>query len=139
MFRPFSTEWADAFRAAINNDTEYQSLARQWTWPVALVLEATPEHGYAQPIAVQFTINKGNCTAAEIMPPHTVSATFVFRADYDTWKRVAQDELDPIAAVTQGRIRFTGPLGTLLMHTKAATALVGAARAVPTQYPDDAV
>lgn len=137
MFRPFSTEWADAFREAINSDEEFQSHARQWTWPVALVLDATPDHDYPQAIAVQFTIDKGNCTAAQIMAPHTVSATFVFRADYDTWKQVAQDELNAIAAVTEGRIKFTGPLGTLLMHTKAATALVGAARAVPTQYPDD--
>ncbi len=137
MFRPFSTEWADAFRDAINADAEYQALAKSWTWPVALVLDATPAYGYAQPVAVQFALDRGNCSAAVIKPPHTVDATFVLRADYDTWKEVVTHNLDPIGAVTQGRIKFTGPLGTLLMHTKAATALIGAARTVPTAFPDE--
>jgi putative sterol carrier protein len=137
MFRPFSTEWADAFRQAINTDADYQALAKSWTWPVALVLDATPAFGYPHPVAVQFAIDRGNCTSAVIMAPHTVDATFVLRADYDTWKEVVKDGLDPIAAVTRGRIKFTGPLGTLLMHSKAAIALVGAAKAVPTLYPDE--
>lgn len=137
MFRPFSIEWADAFRDAINADAQYAAVAKSWTWPVALVLDATPSYGYPQPVAVQFTLDRGHCSAAVIMPPHTVSATFVLRADYETWKEVARDGLDPIVAVTQGRVKFTGPLGTLLMHAKAASALVGAARVVPTGFPDD--
>jgi len=137
MFRPFSTEWADAFRAAINADTEYAAVARSWTWPVALVLDATPAYGYLQPTAVQLTLDRGTCSSALIMPPHTVSATFVLRADYGTWKDVVQDGLDPISAVTSGRIKFTGPLGTLLMHAKAASALVNSARAIPTDFPDE--
>jgi putative sterol carrier protein len=136
MFRPFSTEWADAFRNAINADAEYTAAAKAWTWPVALVLDATPALGYPQPVAVQFTLERGNCTAAAIKPPHTVDATFVLRADYDTWKEVVRDGLDPIAAVSGGRIKFTGPLGTLLQNAKAATALISAARVVPTSFPD---
>lgn len=138
MFRPFSPEWADAFRQAINTDADYQAAAKSWTWPLALVLEATPAYGYPHAVAVQFSLDRGNCTAAVIKPPHTVDATFVLRADYDTWKEVSKNALDPIAAVSSGRIKFSGPLGTLLMHGKAATALVGSARAVPTAYPDEA-
>jgi putative sterol carrier protein len=137
MFRPFSTEWADAFRAAINADTEYAAIAKSWTWPVALVLDATPAYGYPHPTAVQLTLDRGTCSSALIMPPHTVSATFVLRADYGTWKEVMVEGLDPIIAVTNGRIKFTGPLGTLMMHAKAASALVNAARAVPTNFPDE--
>ncbi len=137
MFRPFSHEWAAAFKDAINADPQYPSVARSWTWPVALVLEATPQLGYPTAVAVQFALDRGTCTSATIMPPHTVSATFVLRADYETWKEVASEGLDAIAAVSGGRIRFTGPLGTLMMHAKAATALIGAAQAVPTLYPDE--
>ncbi len=137
MFRPFSIEWADAFRDAINADAGYAAVAKSWTWPVALVLDATPAWGYPAATAVQLTLDRGTCAAAVIMPPHTVDATFVLRADYDTWKAVVLDALDPIAAVTHGRIKFTGPLGTLLMHAKAATALVAVARTIPTQFPDE--
>lgn len=137
MFRPFTTEWADAFRAAINADVEYAAVAKSWKWPVAFVLDATPAYGYPNAVAVQLVLDRGTCSSAVIMPPHTVSATFVLRADYGTWKEVVKDGLDPINAVTSGRIKFTGPLGTLLMHAKAAVALVNSARAVPTLFPDD--
>ncbi len=137
MFRPFSPEWAAAFKDAINADATYSALAKNWTWPVALVLDATPTYGFPHAVAVQLTLDRGVCTAAVIMPPHTVDATFVLRADYNTWKEVAQDGLDAIGAVSGGRIKFTGPLGTLMMHAKAGTALIGAVQAVPTQFPDD--
>ena len=137
MFRPFSPDWASAFKDAINADPTYGALAKNWTWPVALVMDATPAYGFSHPVAVQLNFDRGVCSAAVVMPPHTVDATFVLRADYDTWKEVARDGLDPISAVSGGRIKFTGPLGTLMMHAKAASALIGAARAVPTQFPDD--
>ena len=72
-----------------------------------------------------------------LQDPTAIDATFVLRADYATWKAVVTGGLDPIGAVMAGRIRLTGPLTTLLMHTAAATALVGAARQVPTRFPDE--
>ena len=137
MFRPFSPDWAAAFRDAINGDADYRTIAKSWTWPTALVLDATPAYGYPLPLAVQLTLDRGTCAAAVVVPPHAVDATFVLRADYATWKEVVKDGLDPIVAVTAGRIKFSGPLGTLLMHTRAATALLAIAQSLPTLFPDE--
>ena len=135
--RPFSVEWAESFRAAINGDADYRGAAKSWTWPVALVLNAAPALGYGDDIAVEFALDRGDCRSAAIIPASAVTAPFVFRADFPVWKQMAQGALDPILAVTRRQVALTGSLTTLLLHAKAAKALVACAQRVPTHFPDE--
>lgn len=135
--RPFTPEWAAALRDAIEADTTYRELAAKWTWPVALVLDAAPELGYAEPVAVELTLDRGRCHDAVIRHPDAVTAPFVLRAPYATWKLVMRGELDPLAGVTRGKIGVKGSLATLMMHARSASALCACARAVPTRFPDE--
>ena len=135
--RPFTPEWAAAFRDAIEADRTYRELAANWTWPVALVLDAAPELGYHEPIAVELTLDRGRCHDAAIRHTDALTAPFILRAPYATWKLVIRGELDPLAGVTRGRISVKGSLATLMMHAKSASALCGCARAVPTRFPDE--
>lgn len=137
MHRPFSPEWAAAFRDAVEADAAYRATAAAWTWPMALVLEAAPELGYPDAIAVELTLDRGRCHGAELRHPDAVTAPFVLRAAYATWKQVVQGALDPLAGVSRGRIAVTGPLMTLLLHARSASALCACARAVPTRFPDE--
>lgn len=137
MHRPFSPEWAAALQASINADPTYAKAASKWTWPVALVLDAAPDLGYAEPVAVELALDKGHCHGATIVAPAAVTAPFTLRASYATWKQVVQGKLDAVAAVTAGQVKFTGRLTTLLLHMNAAKALVGAAQMVPTAFPDE--
>jgi putative sterol carrier protein len=136
-FRPFSTEWAESFRAAIDGDTNYRVAAKGWTWPVALVLNAAPALGYPDDIAVEFTLDCGNCRSAAIVSASAVTAPFVFRADFSVWKLMAQGALDPILAVTRRQVTLTGSLATLMLHAQAAKALVACAQRVPTNFSDE--
>ena len=135
--RPFTPEWASAFQDAIEADTSYRELAAKWTWPVALVLDAAPELGYADAVAVELMLDRGRCHGAVIRHPDAVTAPFTLRAPYATWKLVMRGELDPLAGVTRGRIRVKGSLATLMMHARSASALCACARAVPTRFPDE--
>lgn len=135
--RPFSAEWAEAFRAAIEADAVYREAATKWTWPVALVLQAAPEYGYDTPVAVELTLERGRCHAAVIKSPDTITAPFVLTAPYAVWKAVVQGELDPLVGVTRGKIAVRGSLATLMMHAKSAAALCACARHVATAFPDE--
>ena len=134
---PFTPEWAAALRDAIEADTVYRELAAKWTWPVALVLDAAPELGYTEPVAVELSLDRGRCHDAVIRHPDAVTAPFVLRAPYATWKLVMRGELDPLAGVTRGKIGVKGSLATLMMHARSASALCACARAVPTRFPDE--
>ena len=135
--RPFTADWAAAFQDAIEADASYRELAAKWTWPVALVLDAAPELGYAEPVAVELSLDRGRCHGAVIRHADAVTAPFVLRAPYATWKLVMRGELDPLAGVTRGKIGVKGSLATLMMHARSASALCACAREVPTRFPDE--
>lgn len=100
-------------------------------------MNAAPEFGYPDSVAVELSLDRGRCHAAEIRMADAVTAPIVLKAPYPIWKSVVQGELDPLLGVTRGKIAVKGSLATLMMHAKAATALVACARAVPTQFPDE--
>lgn len=135
--RPFTTEWAAAFRDAIEADASYRDVAAKWTWPVALLMHPAPELGYPHSVAVELTLDRGRCHEAVIRSQEELSAAIVLSAPYQVWKSVVKGELDPLVGVTRGKIAVKGSLATLMMHAKAATALVVCARAVPTEFPDE--
>lgn len=136
--RPFTAAWAEAFRHAIEADLAYRTVARGWTWPVAFVLAPAPEFGYPDSVAVELELDRGRCHGVALRPHHDLRAPIVLRAPYATWKSVVTGALDPIAAVTRGAIAVTGNVMTLMLHAKAATALLACARTVPTEFPDEA-
>ena len=102
-----------------------------------MVLEPAPAFGYADPVAAELVLDRGTCRAATVLAPGAVTAPFVLRATYDVWKKVVRGELDPVAAVISGRIKLTGAVMTLMMHTRAARALLACAALVPTEFPDE--
>ncbi len=136
--RPFSAEWAEAFKDAIEADTRYRDVAVKWTWPVALVLQPAPEYGYHEPVAVELTLDRGRCHSAVVHSRDAVTAPFVLTASYPVWKSVVRGELDPLVGVTRGKISVQGSLGILMMHAKSAAALCACAQNVPTAFPDEA-
>lgn len=136
--RPFTPAWAEAFRSAITANAPYRAAAARWTWPVAFVLEPAPELGYPDAVAVELALDRGTCHRAEIRAVADVSAPFVLRAPYATWKAIVTGGLDPLVGVTRGAIKVEGSLTTLLMHAAAAAALCNCARGVVTQFPDEA-
>lgn len=135
--RPFTQAWADAVRDAINDDAHYRVVAATWTWPIALVLDAVPEFGYANDSAVEFALDRGTCTAATVVDPTSVSAPFVLRAQYAVWKRIVRGRTDPVIALMLRQVSLHGSLSTLMLHAGAAKALVACARRVPTDFPDE--
>jgi putative sterol carrier protein len=134
---PFSPAWADAVRTAIEADAAYREAAARWTWPVALILEPAPALGFPDAVALHLTLDRGRCHRSEIRPAEGVEAPFVLRASYETWKAIVQGRLDVIQAVIQRRVAVQGQLTTLMLHAKAALALVACARGVPTRFPDE--
>lgn len=136
--RPFTPEWAEAFRHAIEADATYRETAAGWTWPVAFVLEAAPEYGYPDAVAMQLHLERGRCHAAALLAPEAVTAPVALRAPYAVWKSVVRGDLDPVVAVTGGKFRVSAGAMTLMTQARAATALVACARAVPTLFPDEA-
>lgn len=138
MIKPFTPEWASAMQQAINANADYKEAAAKWTWPVALVVDADPALGYPSAVAVELALDRGTCSAAKVVAPDRVKADFVLRASIETWRALNAGTIDAVGAVASGKVKLTGSMMTLMMHAKAAKALVACARDVPTQFPEAA-
>ena len=123
--RPFTSEWALAFADAINRSVEYQEAAREWRWPLALVLEPAPGLGYAGTTALVADLFEGACRSVTLVHGDGDGTPFVIRGPYPAWKALLADGADPVTAIVAGKLRLTGSLTTIIRHVGAARALVG--------------
>lgn len=128
LLEPFTSAWADALRAAISADADFQSAGRKFKTTLLLVLEQEA------PLAVRLELADGACRTAAIVAADDAQTTFVFRAPRDVWRAIATDTLDPLAALMQKRIAMTGNLALLMMHHSAIRALLACAQRVPTRF-----
>ncbi len=139
MPAPFTDDWARACCAAVNASAAYRAAAGDRAWTVALACDAEPAAGLAAPAAVDFDLAGGGCRGARATAPEQAAAAIVLRGSYATWTAIVRGDLDPVAAVTTGRLRLDrGSLMALLPLVGAARALLGAARTVPTDLAGEA-
>ncbi|MDX2183529.1 MAG: SCP2 sterol-binding domain-containing protein [Gemmatimonadaceae bacterium] len=135
MHKPFTQGWADAFQQAINGNEAYRAAGSGWTWPLALSLSADPARGYPQDVAIELDLANGHCSAVRVKVGEKATTDFVLRGDYAAWEQVVRGTLDPVVAVTMGKLKLVqGSLTTLMMQTKAAKALVACAQLVETDF-----
>lgn len=133
-YKPFTAAWTEAMMDAINASAAYKEAATKWTWPVALVVDADPAAGYPVAVAAVFDLDRGTCKGAQLVAPEQVTADFVLRASIGTWKELVAGTIDAVGAVASGKVKLTGSTMTLMMHAKAAKALVACARDVPIAF-----
>ncbi len=118
----------------MNRDADYRDVAKGWSNPVALVVQ--PEAGATHAVAVQVDLIAGTCVSAAALTPDEVSAPFVLSGDLAAWRDILNGRSDPIMAVVRGKVKLTrGSLTTLMLHAKAARALLACAQAVETCWP----
>ncbi|MBC7842449.1 MAG: Fis family transcriptional regulator [Gemmatimonadaceae bacterium] len=130
----FSAAWADALLLVVNGDSVYRTVASGWTNPVALVVE--PGDGMEDGAAVQADLDAGTCRSAAALSPVDVTAPFVLAADLATWKEIVRGTSDPIMAVARGKVKLLrGSMSTLMLHARAAKALVACAQQIDTLWP----
>lgn len=133
--RPFTAEWAAAFRDAINADPAYAAAGKGWTWPIALSLVADPARGYPEDVAIELALSGGHCAGATLTTGGRATSEFVLRGDYESWQSVVRGDVDPIVAVATGKVRLVqGSLTTLMLNTAGAKALLACAQRVPTAF-----
>jgi putative sterol carrier protein len=134
MPAPFTDDWARACCAALNASAEFRAASGDRPWSIALACDPAPSAGIAHATAVDFELADGGCRAARVTAPADARAGVVLRGSYETWAAVVRGDLEPVAAVTSGRLAVErGSFMTLLPLVGPARALLAAARTVPTE------
>ncbi|MGB6500913.1 MAG: SCP2 sterol-binding domain-containing protein [Thermoplasmata archaeon] len=124
-----SAEWADAFRAALNENPEYRDAAAAWEGEI--LFRVSTGTGGAAP-GIHLALAHGACSAATFHPDSSsVASEFVYEGSAENWGRLLRGELDPVKAILDGTFRMRGNLLKASRFTRAAKALVETAASVP--------
>jgi putative sterol carrier protein len=134
-----SPEWIAAYHDQINGSAAYRQASTEWTHgAVALVVNAHPAIGLAEPVGIWLDLDRGVCRAAKLVASaEALTAPFVLTSDYARWKQVLRKELGPVAGIMQRKIALQGSLPIVVRFIKSAEALVEAATQVPTRFLDE--
>ena len=136
----FTEAWCAACCARLNASASYRAAAAGWKDAAVLVMTADPAHGIDSDRAAWLDTHEGVCRGARLATAEELeSAPYVFRAEPAVWKRLLSGELEPVAAVMQGKLRLArGNLFTLAKYAAAAREMVAAAGEAGGTFPSPA-
>jgi putative sterol carrier protein len=132
----FTQSWADALREIINADEHYRQVGKSWVGKVSMVMSpAAPEAGFPDGAAIELDLTQGVCNSAAVCAPNEVVSGTAMGAPLEVWREIVEQNLDPMMAVARGKVKLlSGSLGLLMLHARAANALVACSRRVPTAW-----
>lgn len=137
---PFpSEEWIAAYKTEIDEKPDYKEGGKEWrSGPIALVINRKPDAGLDEDFHIYLDLHEGQCREAKKCTPEEAEAQpFVIRGEYDRWKLVVREQLEPVKGMMQGKLKLTGDLPTIVRSIDAAKALVKCATYVDTDFPDE--
>ncbi|MDX1630512.1 MAG: R2-like ligand-binding oxidase [Thermoanaerobaculia bacterium] len=132
----FGEAWARAWQEALESNRAYREAAADWEG--ALVLSVSDGGGSGP--AVWADLHHGSCRevrAATLEDRET--ALYHLAAPQSVWKELFDGSLDPLWALTTGKIELQrGRISDLIPYVQAARELVRSARTVPTDWEAEA-
>lgn len=133
----FTEEWSRACCERLNESDGYREAAAEWEGAVVLVMERDPALGVEEERAFHLDLHRGSCRGARRATEADLEeARYVMRAAPAVWRHVLERELDPVAALLQGKLRLArGSLFALARYTDAARELVSAVAEVEASFP----
>ncbi|HEX4352902.1 MAG TPA: SCP2 sterol-binding domain-containing protein [Polyangiales bacterium] len=133
-----SEGWAAEYRQAVNANPNYATAGKDWTHgPVALIVKADPSIQLDKDMAIFLDVDAGVCRGATYMPADAarVDAAFAVEGPYDNWKKLILENLDPIKALMQGKLKLTkGHLPTMIRYVESSKQLLSSAQSVATEF-----
>lgn len=133
----FTEEWSRACCERLNESEEYREAAAEWEGAVVLVMERDPALGVEEERAFHFDLHRGSCRGARrATEAELAEARYVMRGTPMVWRHLLERELDPAAAIMQGKLRLAkGNVFALARYTAAAREMVSAVAEVEADFP----
>jgi putative sterol carrier protein len=126
-----SNEWIKNFKDEINKNKTYEEVARDWEGDFLFII--SPDEELKDEVIFYVDLWHGKCRDAFIVTSEK-SAAFVFRGPYSNWKKIINNELDPLRGLIRGMFIVEGDSKIILDQVKAAQELVNTASKIPTEF-----
>ncbi len=135
----FTDAWAQEWKDELNRSEKYQKAGRTWEWPLVLLMEADPDKGIEADRAVYVDLYHGECREARVATAEEIArASYVVKADVDTWRDLRDGKIEAIGAMLRGRMSLArGSMLVMARYVAAANELTHAVARIHTVFPDE--
>jgi putative sterol carrier protein len=114
---PFpSEEWLNALHDLLNNDPQYEKIAKNWEGDV--LFEVEPEDEVSNPSYFLMDLWHGKCRGVQFFldGQDLPNPKFTLTATTSRYKSILNGELDPIQAMATRRLKVKGNMAYLLKN-----------------------
>jgi putative sterol carrier protein len=148
MPKIMSEEWLQLYKDALNANEAYAEAASWWTGDFIFIVRASGNLNHDLMCFIGLT--HGKCTGVksisgeheyEVVKPgepassdEKIPVEYTYEANYDSWLKIMQGELDPIRALLSGQAKIKGDMAKILKATDAAKELVRTGTMVDTEF-----
>jgi len=126
-----SDEWIEVFKDELNRNADYERAAKDWEGDFLFVI--LPEGELENEVKYYLDLWHGKCREAYRVDGNKNTA-FTFSGSYSNWKKLIENELDPIKGFIRGLFKIKGDSFKILSYVKAAKELVNTANRIPTEF-----
>jgi putative sterol carrier protein len=129
-----SMEYLEEVRRYSNADEEYQRLAKDESDSYLMVIQAEPNNGIAETLAIGYAADHGTITEVWVGERKT---DFVLQGSYGVWVRILTGQLDPNKAMMMRKLKVKGNLLQLLRTADATMRWLQVLQTIPTEFEGD--
>jgi putative sterol carrier protein len=126
-----SDEWIQVFKDELNRNADYERAAKDWEGDFLFVI--LPEGELENEVKYYVDLWHGKCREAYRVDGNKNTA-FTFSGSYSNWKKLIENELDPIKGFIRGLFKIKGDSFKILSYVKAAKELINTANRIPTEF-----
>ena len=120
------TETEKMLRVGVNPQTTDSA-----TLSIALTVESCPDGGEK---TLVFETDRGTLKTFKLAAPGTFRTEFGLSGDYGVYERMFKGQLDPMNAVMNGSLHFSGNMFKAMGLVKAMQPLFGVLGKIPTEF-----
>jgi len=131
MVKFLSDEWIQVFKDELNRNANYEKAAKDWEGDFLFVI--LPDEELENEVKYYVDLWHGKCREAYRVEGHK-NTDFTFSGSYSNWKKVINNELDPIKGFIRGLFKIDGDSIKILRYVKAAKELINTASRIPTEF-----
>jgi len=128
-----SEEWIQLFKEKVNSNPKYAEAAKSWEGDFQFIV--TPDEELDREMIFYIDLWHGKCRDAALLGSREERRTaFVWKGTYCNWKRLIEEQRDPIRDLLTRRFELEGDMIRIMRAVRAAQELVKTAASVPTEF-----
>lgn len=134
----FSDEWCKAWEDKVKASDDFAVFNKGWQGDIGCVMLKDPDANVHEDHYLYLDFEDGVVNGIRMVDQATAeNAKFVISGPYVRWKQVAQNELDAVKGMMQGKLKLKGNLPYVVKYLKGVQESIRCLTELDSRFPDE--